>query len=103
MIGRKIDGAKSMSNKPSKQEFTKQLQQTRQPILETFEVFSRDDKKEIIEYTLVSSEESDSDLGKISVRSPVGRALIGKEVGEKVTIIVPKGELHYEIKKIFVK
>lgn len=48
IIGRKIDGAKSMSNKPSKQEFTKQLQQTRQPMIETFEVFSRDDKKEII-------------------------------------------------------
>ena len=33
---------------------------------------------EIIEYTLVSSEEADTELGKISVRSPVGRALIGK-------------------------
>ena len=37
-----------MSNRPSKQELLKQLQSTRQPILETFEVFSRDDKKEIM-------------------------------------------------------
>ena len=37
-----------MSNNPSKQELLKQIQQTRQPILETFEVFSRDDKKEIM-------------------------------------------------------
>ena len=37
-----------MSNKPSKQELLKQIQQTRQPIFEIFEVFSRDDKKEII-------------------------------------------------------
>ncbi|NTW53193.1 MAG: transcription elongation factor GreA [Chlorobaculum sp.] len=58
---------------------------------------------EIIEYTLVSSEEADMDLGKISVRSPVGRSLIGKVVGDKVKIIVPKGELHYEILDIFVK
>ncbi len=60
-------------------------------------------EEEIIEYTLVSSEESDSDLGKISVRSPVGRSLIGKSVGEKVHINVPKGELYYEILEIFVK
>ncbi|NTU53325.1 MAG: transcription elongation factor GreA [Chlorobiaceae bacterium] len=58
---------------------------------------------EIIEYTLVSSEEADMDLGKISVRSPVGRSLIGKIVGDKVRISVPKGELHYEILDIFVK
>jgi transcription elongation factor GreA len=58
---------------------------------------------EIIEYTLVSSEEADMDLGKISVRSPVGRSLIGKVVGDKVKISVPKGELHYEILDIFVK
>lgn len=58
---------------------------------------------EVIEYTLVSSEEADSDLGKISVRSPVGRSLIGKTVGDKVQIKVPKGELHYEVLEIFVK
>ncbi len=58
---------------------------------------------EIIEYTLVSSEEADTDLGKISVRSPVGRSLIGKTVGDKVHITVPKGELDYEILDIFVK
>lgn len=72
-------------------------------ILTSVKLKNLDDSSEIIEYTLVSSEEADSDLGKISVRSPVGRALIGKSVGEKVTIIVPKGELHYEILDIFVK
>lgn len=61
------------------------------------------DNEELIEYTLVSSEEADTDAGKISVRSPVGRALIGKAAGDKVTIVVPKGELHYEIMEIFVK
>lgn len=48
IIGKRTDGANLMSNKPSKQELIKQLQRTRQPILETFEVFARDDKKEIM-------------------------------------------------------
>ncbi len=61
------------------------------------------EEEEIVEYTLVSSEEADTDQGKISVRSPVGRSLLGKVVGEKVQIHVPKGELHYEILEIFVK
>jgi transcription elongation factor GreA len=72
-------------------------------ILTSVKLRNLDDPAEIIEYTLVSSEEADTDLGKISVRSPVGRALIGKGVGEKVQIVVPKGELHYEILEIFVK
>ncbi|ARM30626.1 transcription elongation factor GreA [Prosthecochloris sp. HL-130-GSB] len=58
---------------------------------------------EVIEYTLVSSEEADTDQGKISVRSPVGKGLIGKSVGDRVMINVPKGKLHYEILEIFVK
>jgi len=72
-------------------------------ILTSVKLRNLDDPNEIIEYTLVSSEEADTDSGKISVRSPVGRALIGKEPGDKVSIIVPKGELHYEILEIFVK
>jgi len=62
-----------------------------------------EEEEDIVEYTLVSSEEADTDQGKISVRSPVGRSLIGKTVGDKVQISVPKGELHYEILEIFVK
>ncbi len=81
----------------------KQIKTDRVYILTSVKLRNLDDENEIIEYTLVSSEEADSDLGKISVRSPVGRALIGKSVGDKVTIIVPKGELHYEILDIFVK
>ncbi|WP_041464157.1 transcription elongation factor GreA [Pelodictyon luteolum] len=81
----------------------KQIKTDKVYILTSVELRNLDAPKEIIEYTLVSSEEADSDLGKISVRSPVGRALIGKTAGDKVTIVVPKGELHYEILKIFVK
>ncbi len=72
-------------------------------ILTTVKLKNLDADEEVIEYTLVSSEEADTDQGKISVRSPVGRSLLGKAVGEKVQINVPSGELHYEILDIFVK
>ncbi len=82
----------------------KQIRTDRVYILTSVKLRNLDVKDdEVIEYTLVSSEEADTDQGKISVRSPVGKALIGKVVGEKVQISVPKGELHYEILEIFVK
>ncbi|NTV91985.1 MAG: transcription elongation factor GreA [Chlorobiaceae bacterium] len=81
----------------------KQVKTDKVYILTSVKLRDLDKEGEIIEYTLVSSEEADTDLGKISVRSPVGRALIGKTVGEIVQIMVPKGELHYEILEIFVK
>ena len=52
---------------------------------------------EKFDYMLVSEEESDFDLNKISVTSPVGEALVGHKVGETVEIEVPAGILEYEI------
>jgi len=52
------------------------------------------------EYTLVGPDETDfipKDKGAISVFSPVGRALLGKEVGEEVTVDAPRGKIHYEV------
>ena len=51
-------------------------------------------------YTLVGAGEEDYDVGKINVASPVGRALVGKKVGDKVEVEIPKGTLEYEILKI---
>lgn len=48
-------------------------------------------------YTLVSPEESNFEENKISVTSPVGKALLGKKVGEVVRIAVPAGVLEYKI------
>jgi transcription elongation factor GreA len=81
----------------------KQIKTDKVYILTSVKLRNLQAENEIIEYTLVSSEEADFDLGKISVRSPVGRSLIGKTVGDKVHITVPKGELHYEVLDIFVK
>jgi transcription elongation factor GreA len=51
-------------------------------------------------YTLVSPEESDFDNNKISVTSPIGKALMGKKAGEIVTIVVPAGTLECSIQEI---
>lgn len=51
-------------------------------------------------YTIVGSPEARPTEGKISNESPVGRALWGKKVGEKVKVSVPSGTLEYTIKAI---
>lgn len=57
-------------------------------------------KKEKINYTLVDYVESDPGSGKISMTSPIGKAILGKKVGDKVKIRVPAGSLHYKILEI---
>lgn len=52
-------------------------------------------------YVLVSPVEADAAAGKISIRSPVGEALLGKAVGEKAVADVPAGALELEILEIF--
>lgn len=49
------------------------------------------------EFHLVGPDEADVKNGKISITSPVGKALIGKEVGEEVIIKAPAKTLNYEI------
>lgn len=51
-------------------------------------------------YTLVSEEEADLKTGKISVRSPIGKGLLGKKVGEVTEIQVPAGKVEFEIQEI---
>ncbi len=48
-------------------------------------------------YTLVGPVEADPLEGKISDESPIGVALMGKAVGEKVTITTPKGSITYSV------
>lgn len=51
-------------------------------------------------YTLVSEEEADLTAGKISVKSPIGKGLLGKSVGEVAEIAVPAGKLKFEVLEI---
>ncbi len=54
----------------------------------------------IVNYTVVGPVEANPLEGKISDESPIGQELIGKRVGDSVTIVTPKGELTYEVVKI---
>jgi transcription elongation factor GreA len=57
-------------------------------------------KDEELTYTLVTSEEADATTGRISTSSPIGRGLIGKEVGDMVKIQIPGGMREFEILKL---
>lgn len=48
-------------------------------------------------YTLVSEEEADLKTGRISVKSPIGKGLLGKKIGESVTVSAPAGNIDFEI------
>lgn len=50
-----------------------------------------------MKYKLVPEDDSDLKKGKISVESPMAKGLLGKEVGEKVDIVVPAGTIPFEI------
>ena len=55
---------------------------------------------DVRKYTLVGQEEADLKKGKISVQSPVGKALIGHKIGDVVTIKTPTKTVEYEIQEI---
>ncbi len=54
-----------------------------------------------VTYTLVGPYESDIDRGRISISSPLGRALVGKSVGDEVNFNAPGGQRMYEVMKVF--
>ncbi|PCJ89481.1 MAG: transcription elongation factor GreA [Flavobacteriales bacterium] len=52
---------------------------------------------QVVEYTLVAENEANLKEGKISVDSPIGKGLLGKEKGDKAEIQVPNGSMTFEI------
>jgi transcription elongation factor GreA len=58
------------------------------------------DTGEEVEYRLVGPDESDIDKGRISVSSPLGRAILGKKSGDELTLEVPGGKRTYELVEI---
>ena len=50
-----------------------------------------------ITYQIVGAHETDAKNGKISISSPMSRALIGKSVGDTIEVILPNGKKDYEI------
>src|ERR1700721_1572730 len=57
-------------------------------------------KNEEITYKLVTSEESDVNQGLISTTSPIGRGMVGKQVGDTAVIVTPNGKRELEILKL---
>lgn len=53
--------------------------------------------EEVKTFQIVGTDESDVKLGKLSIDSPVARQLLGKTVGDSVTVKVPKGNMDYEV------
>jgi len=53
-----------------------------------------------MKYTLVAESEADLKTGKISVSSPIGKGLLGKEVGDTAEITIPNGAITFEILEI---
>jgi transcription elongation factor GreA len=57
-------------------------------------------KDEEVTYQLLTSEEADVAQGRISTTSPIGRALLGKQVGDTVKVMIPDGSREMEIIKL---
>ncbi len=58
------------------------------------------ESEEEVTYTLVGEDESDASEGKISVTSPIARALLGKRVADSISVRVPKGTREFEVLEI---
>ncbi len=56
--------------------------------------------EEALTYTIVGTDEADVKAGKISVTSPLGRALVGKEVGDEIAVETPKGIRRFAIEEV---
>jgi transcription elongation factor GreA len=57
-------------------------------------------RDEEVTYYLVTSEEADAPNGRVSTTSPIGRALLNKEVGDEVKVVSPGGTKALEIRKL---
>src|SRR3546814_6823626 len=64
----------------------------------TVHLLDEDDKP--VKYQIVGHTEADEKIVRISYLSPLGRALIGRQVGEDVEVSTPSGDRHYQIAKL---
>jgi transcription elongation factor GreB len=63
----------------------------------------RNEDEQEITYQIVGEDEFEIKLGKISWKSPIARALLGKKVGDEVVVYKPNGEEHVTIEEILYK
>jgi len=65
----------------------------------TVELIDQNTDAEVI-YTIVGGQESNPSKGLISIQSPMARALIGKEEGDEVELVLPAGKKTYDIEEV---
>jgi len=58
------------------------------------------DTEQSVTYQIVGEDEADVKNGKISVGSPISRAMMGKDEGDEITVKAPGGDVAYEIEKV---
>lgn len=78
----------------------KQLPNTGKVIFGTTVSLVNCETDEEVRYRIVGEDEAEVKAGKISVTSPIARALIGKQEGDVVVVRAPGGEVEYEIDKV---
>lgn len=76
-----------------------QLDTSKVLILSKVKLLNKNMKQEVT-YTLVAENEANIQQGKISVNSPIGKALLGKKVGEVAEVQVPNGTIDLEVLEI---
>jgi transcription elongation factor GreA len=59
-----------------------------------------DENDKPVKYQIVGQTEADARVGRISYNSPLGRALIGRSVGDDVEVSTPSGDRYYAVEKI---
>jgi transcription elongation factor GreA len=64
-------------------------------------VLTDQESEKKVTYKIVGVDEADIKNGKIGITSPIARALIGKVAGDEVIVMAPKGQIHYDIVKIY--
>ena len=64
----------------------------------TLHLLDEDDKP--VKYQLVGEAEADAKAGRISYNSPIGRAFIGRNVGDEIEVTVPSGDKYYLLEKV---
>jgi transcription elongation factor GreA len=63
-------------------------------------VHLKDEDDKPVTYQIVGQTEADARIGRISYNSPLGRALIGRTIGEEVEVTTPSGDRYYSIGKV---
>ena len=78
---------------------TENVDTSKVSILTKVKVTNLNTKKQVT-YQIVSEKEADLKLGKISVTSPIGKGLLGKQVGEVAEVTAPAGVLKFKVEDI---